>query len=175
MRSSTIALLVALCGVIPVQAQHMHAAGHSHYADQQQSHIPSITKDEFDQIRSGAGMGFAKPAELNHYPGPKHVLELADSLGLTEEQTTSIEAIRQNMANQAVALGTEYLHAEHELNELFSGGKATEELVIELTNAVGEKRSALRAAHLVAHLKTRQVLTPEQIEEYDHLRGYVTN
>ena len=31
---------------------------------------------------SGAGMGYAKAAELNRHPGPMHVLELADQLKL---------------------------------------------------------------------------------------------
>ncbi len=35
-------------------------------------------------------MGLALAAELNGYPGPAHVIELADSLELTEAQRTRI-------------------------------------------------------------------------------------
>lgn len=171
MRFIVVALLALLVGSGPAAAQHAHGA-HSHYADQTRSHIPSITMEEFEQLRSGEGMGFAKPAELNHYPGPKHVLDLADSLGLSENQRTEIESIRQKMATKAKVLGKDYLHAEHRLNELFSNGNATERNVVKMTNSVEEKRSALRAAHLVAHLETRNVLTAEQVEKYDRLRGY---
>jgi Spy/CpxP family protein refolding chaperone len=174
MRSTIIAFIVVAVGSVPLYAQHHHM-GHSQYADQKQSHIPSITMDEFEQIQSGDGMGLAKPAELNHYPGPKHVLQLADSLGISEEQRLKIEAIRQNMADKAVALGMDYLHAEHELNELFSNEKATEKNVVEMTRKVEEKRAALRLAHLLAHVQTRSALTQEQIDEYDRLRGYVSN
>ena len=37
-------------------------------------------------------MGLALAAELNGYPGPRHVLDLADQLGLTPEQ--QVEAQR---------------------------------------------------------------------------------
>ena len=127
---------------------------------------------EYDELRSGGGMGFAKPAELNHYPGPKHVLELADSLGLSDEQRDLVERIRAKMAGRAVELGREYLHAEQELNGLFADGDATEDAVLEQTVRVGELRSSLRSTHLIAHVETAAVLTREQIERYDRLRGY---
>ncbi|MGA7307085.1 MAG: Spy/CpxP family protein refolding chaperone [Rhodothermales bacterium] len=174
MRSTIIAFIVVAAGSIPLYAQHDHV-GHSHYADEKQSHIPSITMDEFEEIQAGGGVGLAKPAELNHYPGPKHVLQLADSLGISEDQRAKIEAIRQNMADKAAKLGMEYLHAEHELNELFSNEKATEKNVVEMTRKVEEKRAALRLAHLLAHVETRSLLTPEQVKRYDELRGYVSN
>ncbi len=37
-------------------------------------------------LENGEGMGIVKYAELNGYPGPKHVLELVNELRLTEEQ-----------------------------------------------------------------------------------------
>lgn len=41
---------------------------------------------EIQQYLNGGGMGCAKIAELNGYPGPKHVLELENELQLTEQQ-----------------------------------------------------------------------------------------
>ena len=152
-------------------AQHDHG-GHSQYADEKRSHIPSLTMAEYDELLSGGGMGFAKPAELNRYPGPKHVLELADSLGLSSEQREQVERIRAKMAGRAVELGREYVHSEHELNRLFADGNATEQAVVEQTARVGDIRSALRSTHLIAHVETAAVLTKEQIETYHRLRGY---
>jgi hypothetical protein len=37
----------------------------------------------------GKGMGLALAAELNNYPGPMHVLEHAQALGLNETQRSS--------------------------------------------------------------------------------------
>jgi len=42
-------------------------------------------------------MGLAKAAELNHYPGPRHVLDLASELKLSEEQRLRIEQIYNTM------------------------------------------------------------------------------
>jgi len=171
MRSTFTALVFVAAWALPSFSQHTHQ-GHSEYADQEQSHIPSLTVDEFRQLEAGGGMGMAKPAELNHYPGPKHVLELADSLGLTEDQRSRVEEIRQRMAARAVELGQEYLHAEHQLNELFSSGSATETLVEEGASKVAKIGAALRSAHLMAHVETADVLSSEQIARYDRLRGY---
>ena len=49
--------------------------------------------------------GYAKAAELNRYPGPAHVLELAVPLGLSRAQVESTRAIHARMERQAQALG----------------------------------------------------------------------
>jgi len=50
-------------------------------------------------------MGFAKAAELNHYPGPKHVLQLADQLQLSEEQRQKRQRVFDEMNSKAINLG----------------------------------------------------------------------
>lgn len=42
-------------------------------------------------------MGLAKAAELNGYPGPLHVLELAVDLSLTAEQKAATETLFKSM------------------------------------------------------------------------------
>src|SRR5256886_16049718 len=58
----------------------------SPYAGQETREIKALSRDEINSYLSGDGIGFAKAAELNHYPGPKHILQLADQLLLSEEQ-----------------------------------------------------------------------------------------
>ena len=41
------------------------------------SDIKSLSQDDQSALLAGRGMGLARPAELNGYPGPAHVLELA--------------------------------------------------------------------------------------------------
>jgi hypothetical protein len=48
-------------------------------------------------LKAGRGMGLALPAELNGYPGPIHVLELSDKLGLSAEQKSRIEGLFESM------------------------------------------------------------------------------
>jgi hypothetical protein len=38
-------------------------------------------------------MGLALAAELNGYPGPIHVLQLSDKLGLTPEQKARVQSL----------------------------------------------------------------------------------
>ena len=45
----------------------------SPYAGQETREIKALSRDEINGYLSGDGMAFAKAAELNHYPGPKHV------------------------------------------------------------------------------------------------------
>ena len=48
--------------------------------------LKSLSGEEVSQYLSGAGMGYANAAEWNHFPGPMHVLELGERLGLSDEQ-----------------------------------------------------------------------------------------
>jgi hypothetical protein len=56
------------------------------YAGQQGRPIKALPDEDIAALRKGEGMGLAKAAELNGYPGPAHVLTLAARLGLTESQ-----------------------------------------------------------------------------------------
>ena len=49
-------------------------------------------------------MGLALAAELNGYPGPAHVLELADKLELSAEQRATINALFEFMKAEAFPL-----------------------------------------------------------------------
>jgi len=52
------------------------------YAGQETRKIKALSEDQIQGYLAGSGMGLAMAAELNHYPGPKHVLELAEKLQL---------------------------------------------------------------------------------------------
>ena len=97
----------------PALAQHGHKT--SPYAHGQSSEVSSLTADEVRELRNGEGMGLARAAELNHFPGPKHLLELASELDLDPAQVERIEAIHKRMKGQAIAKGEEILEAESHL------------------------------------------------------------
>ena len=59
---------------------------HQSYSAQHTRDIKALSAEEVNQYRAGAGMGYARAAELNRYPGPMHVLELAGPLALTPDQ-----------------------------------------------------------------------------------------
>src|SRR5690349_19450494 len=92
-------LLLSSCGF--ASAQHAHQP----YAGQQQRDIKALSPDEVNGYLSGAGMGFAKAAELNGYPGPMHVLELADKLHLSEAQRSTVRSLMDAHKKEARAIG----------------------------------------------------------------------
>jgi Spy/CpxP family protein refolding chaperone len=163
------AVMAAACAA-PAAAQHVHTA--SPYAGREKTGIAALTAQQIEELRSGAGMGFALAAELNHFPGPRHVLELADSLGLTREQRAAVEDIRQRMTARAVELGGQILEAEQALDQRFAHAHIDAAVLEEMTARIAALYGRLRATHLAAHIDTRARLTPAQISAYDRLRGY---
>ncbi len=124
---------------------------------------------------SGEGMGLAKAAELNHYPGPRHVLDSAETLQLSKDQIARTTAIYDKMHQEAVTLGKLIIEKEAALNGLFAGRKIDKAQLESLVFEIAALQGKLRAAHLTAHLEMRGVLLPEQIVKYDALRGYESN
>lgn len=144
----------------------------SPYAGQQHRDIKSLSADDIKALNAGQGWGLAKAAELNGYPGPLHVLEMRTEIDLSEEQLTVIEQIYQDMLNEAVPLGKQLVADEQALNQAFAQGMIDEQKLKSLLSRIAETRSALRYVHLHKHLITHDVLTPEQVRQYNQLRGY---
>lgn len=168
MRSKTLAVAV-LCACATHAA---HAQDRSPYAGQQTRPIKSLSAAEVQGYLEGRGMGFAKAAELNHYPGPMHVLELAEHLPLTEEQVRQTESVFEDMRAEAVRLGERLVAAETELETRFASGTIGEDELDSLVATIAAIQGQLRATHLRAHLRQKRILTPEQVRRYDALRGY---
>jgi Spy/CpxP family protein refolding chaperone len=142
------------------------------YAGQEQRHIKSLSATEIASLKNGDGMGFAKLAELNHYPGPKHVLELASELGLTDSQMAQTESLFTDMRNSARSLGRDLLDAEAALDRAFEENTLDADGLESALLAIGELRARLRYVHLEAHLRQRLLLSEEQVGMYDKIRGY---
>jgi Spy/CpxP family protein refolding chaperone len=142
------------------------------YAGQDSREIKALGPEEIAAYEAGEGMGYAKAAELNHFPGPRHVLDLEKELGLTAAQTAGAREIYRRMHERAVALGKTIVEKERELDRLFAEARITPEALGRLTAEAGRLEGELRFAHLKAHLEMRLLLTPEQTAAYDALRGY---
>jgi hypothetical protein len=142
------------------------------YAGQQTRTIKALSDNEVAALRKGEGMGMAKAAELNGYPGPAHVIALANELRLTEDQRRQVQAVFDRMHVNAVALGTEIIEHEQGLDRQFANGVAAADRLAEETGKIADLQGRLRAVHLSAHLETRTLLDPDQIRRYEQLRGY---
>lgn len=170
MQTRTIYVVLTLCfSALPAIADNMQAHP---YAGQQMRSIKALSDEDIDALRKGEGMGLAKAAELNGYPGPKHVLALGNQLGLTEAQRQQISAIFDGMSASAKSLGADLIARERVLDQLFAKGDISKERLAAETAAIGELRGRLRAVHLAAHLDTRALLNANQRALYQDLRGY---
>lgn len=147
-------------------------AQHAQHGTQQQdgATTSTLSAEAIRQLLDGDGMGLARAADLNGYPGPKHVLDLKDALGISTEQASKVEAIRQQMLKAARQLGTSIVEAERALDSAFMSGRITEEDLDRRTAAIAELQGRLRKTHLHAHLLTKAVMTTDQVARYAELR-----
>ncbi len=134
--------------------------------------IKALSEVEIGDLLGGHGAGMALPAELNHYPGPKHILELADDLGLSREQEAETRRLFERMRSEAVPLGEAVVAKEAELDRLFASGAAEEGILRTLVTEIARLRGELRFTHLKYHLAMRWLLSPGQVAAYDAARGH---
>ena len=164
MKPVLVAVLAALA--LPALAQHQH------YAGMEQREIKALSPEQVKQYQAGAGMSYALPAELNRFPGPMHVLELADKLLLTPDQRAMAQALMDAHKAEARALGAKRVEAERALEALFRSGKVDEVGLAKRVRDAAALEGEFRLSHLETHRRTRALLTEEQVARYVRLRGY---
>lgn len=147
-------------------------AQHQPYAGQQEREIKALSPDEVKQFLSGAGMGYARPAELNRFPGPMHVLELADKLDLTPEERARTKALMDAHKEEARAIGAKRVGSERTIEMLFRSGKVDEATLAKSVHEAAALEGEYRLAHLETHRRMRALLSDEQVARYVRLRGY---
>src|SRR3954463_558837 len=75
------------------------------YAGMQVRPIKALSEQQVADLTAGRGMGLALAAELNGYPGPSHVLELADKLDLSADQRVRVQNLFDAMKQEVLPLG----------------------------------------------------------------------
>lgn len=147
----------------------------SPYAGQEQRTIKALSDQEIRDLLEARGMGLAKAAELNSYPGPLHVLQLADQLGLSDAQRTATKSLYASMRERALSIGRQIIEAERTLDRAFADRRIEPAMLRSQVDAIAILQGNLRAVHLETHLAQHSLQTPEQISRYDVLRGYGDN
>lgn len=142
------------------------------YAGLAERPVKALSAQQIADLRAGRGMGLALAAELNGFPGPLHVLELSEKLGLTAKQRTDVESLYAAMKAEAIPIGERLIREETELDRQFASHAITTASLAAATERIGGTQGALRNAHLSYHLAMLGVLTPEQVRRYGELRGY---
>ena len=144
----------------------------SPYVGQESREIKALSAQEVSDYLSGRGMGLAKAAELNGYPGPAHVLEFATELELTSEQKSKTEVLFKKMQAQAIPMGEQLVEEERALDHLFASHAISSENLGKALLRIGRLQSQVRQVHLDAHIEESAMLTSDQIKKYNLLRGY---
>lgn len=161
--------LACLLVLLPLGAP---ATTPSPYAGEQRRAIKALSEKEIADLRAGRGMGYAKAAELNGYPGPLHVLEHADALRLTPDQRARTQALFDAMQREASALGEAVVEEERQLDRAFADGTIDEATLAAHLRTIADLQAKLREVHLRTHLRQKALLAPGQVARYIELRGY---
>lgn len=161
--------IAVILGAVVVVAM---AQAESPYVGDESRPIKALSQQELDGYLQGRGLGYARAAELNHYPGPRHVLELAAELELTPVQVSRTQEIFATMQTQAVTLGKKLVEQEQALDRAFADGGIDTESLHAVVSDLGALEAQIRYTHLVAHLEQKAVLSNHQVQRYDRLRGY---
>ena len=144
----------------------------SPYAGMQSRSLKALSEQQVADLNEGRGMGMALAAELNGYPGPSHVLELANKLELRLDQISAARSLFESMKRESIPLGARLIEQERDLDRLFASRSITPESLRAATIAVALTQGELRETHLKYHLSTAALLDPGQIQRYASLRGY---
>jgi len=169
MKSALGAVLLVVFGGVAV-AQHQHNAP---YAGLQQRGVKALSEEQVSDLRAGRGMGLSLAAELNGYPGPFHVLELADQLELGADLRQKARELFEAMKAEAIPAGNALIAREADLDRAFVERKISGDNLSVLTAKIGEAQAQLRAIHLKYHLMMTELLSPSQRQRYAQLRGYL--
>jgi hypothetical protein len=136
------------------------------------SPVRGLSADEVDDLLNGRGAGFARTAELNGHPGPRHAIDLAVELELTADQRAMAQRVFTRMNDAAKRLGREIVEQEGRFSAAFAERRVTAVELQAQAESLGVLYGRLRAVHLAAHLELTGALTADQVRRYDSLRGY---
>jgi Spy/CpxP family protein refolding chaperone len=176
-----ISIACASAFAVAQSPEHNHSHKHEHaaastpqtpYAGEQQRNIKALSAQEQNAWLEGQGMGLAKSAELNGYPGPMHTLEHASALKLTASQLASSQALMLQHKTTVKLLGAQLVEMERHLDQAFSTRSIDAASIDRMTAHIASLQGKIRAEHLKTHLLQTNLLTAEQIKQYNALRGY---
>ncbi len=165
-------MLGVVVGIAVTAAAAAASAQHGHGGAGAEGHqMAQACATEFEKVvGEGRGFGLAFAADQNGYPGPMHVLELRDRLKLTADQEAKARDLMHAMFAESRPKSVRLLEAEAKLRRLFAERAADEAAVRATVAEVERARSEVRLVHLLAHLKTRDLLSEDQRRLYHEAR-----
>ncbi len=168
-------LAILLLAVVTSAAAQDHLT--SPYRQQAETGLRGLGAKEIAELRAGTGMGLARAAELNGYPGPSHLLDAvkAGQFQASPEQVRRVQEIFDGMKSNAQRVGAQIIDEEARLEAAFHGATITETDLRSRVARIATLQGELRVIHLGAHLVTSAILSDVQVARYNELRGYTTH
>src|SRR5215470_8664903 len=120
----------------------------SPYAGIERRAVKALSEQQIADLKAGQGMGLSLPAELNGYPGPAHVLELADALHLSDDQRAKMNALFEAIKAESIPVGERIISEETALDRLFADKSLTRAALDVAVSRIASAQGDLRAAHL---------------------------
>src|SRR3954469_18379199 len=111
---------MAVFAIAVVVASAAWSQTHQPYAGLQARSVKALSDEQIADLRAGRGMGLALTAELNGYPGPSHVIELADKLRLSDAQRAKVVELFAAMKAETIPIGERLIAQEQDLQQLFA-------------------------------------------------------
>ncbi|WP_353132838.1 hypothetical protein [Pseudopedobacter sp.] len=145
--------------------------GHAQQDSVNSSPLKFIGDKEYAFYTQGNDPALVLIAELNNYPSPKVVLEKQKQLGLNATQKTQVQTIQTEMTRKLKEMGNFLIVEQTKLNKLFETNKINEGSLIYHTNKIGALEGEMRNAYLKAYLRTRDILTSQQLKKYQSLKN----
>jgi Spy/CpxP family protein refolding chaperone len=103
-----------------------------------------------------------------------HVLDLGDQLSLSAEQRDDARRLLERHKSEARVIGAKLVEAERTLDRLFASGSVGAPELASQVMTVAALQGDYRLSHLETHRQMKAMLTPEQVDRYDQLRGYAS-
>jgi hypothetical protein len=144
----------------------------SPYAGITDGPIRALSAEQQADLLAARGMGLALAAELNGWPGPAHVIELAGAMQLTPTQLAATQRLMAEMQVAAGDVGARVIEEERALDTAFRDRSVTPIDLSVRTARIAGLQGEIRDVHLRTHLAQAALLNAEQIAAYAHLRGH---
>src|SRR5262245_65908219 len=130
------------------------------YRHQTQSSLRGFSEAEVAELRAGTGMGLARAAELNSYPGPRHILDAihAGRLQASPTQVRQLQEIFDEMRSDARRIGAQILSEEEQLETAFRTTTIAEHDLRARLAQIASLKGEFRVTHLRAPLLAKAVL-----------------
>jgi Spy/CpxP family protein refolding chaperone len=100
-----------------------------------------------------------------------HKKEMADEMGLTDDQVKQMQEIQYNFAKTGIGLRADLKEARLELHHQMAQESTNKNEIAKLVDRVAEARKKVLKHQVDKKLAMKEILTPEQFEKFLHKRG----